>query len=187
MARLLEVKRVLELGSGMYSTLAFLDRSAFPDLTNLDSFEDDPAWADKIFEMTKADPRCSLTLVDRPIGSVIADTEMADYDLIFVDYSQVMSVRSRTIRDVASHAAASNVIVMHDYETPEYRAAACPLPNRFRFTAFNPNTGVGWILAALQRKRLKKLNRLIKRYAKTTDPTNLNEWVRIIDRGKWNA
>src|SRR5213083_1622075 len=71
-ARLLKVKRVLELGCGQYSTSTFLDRSAFPDLITLHSLENDRHWIEKMSEMIRKDPRASLSFVDGPMSSAIS-------------------------------------------------------------------------------------------------------------------
>jgi hypothetical protein len=42
------LRHVLELGSGLHSTGAFLDRRLFPDLAHLDSAETDQEWAGKV-------------------------------------------------------------------------------------------------------------------------------------------
>jgi hypothetical protein len=63
-ATLLEVRCVLELGVGRYSTPLFLNRDVFPSLTQLDSLEDDPGWAEDAAVLAHADPRLHLRVVD---------------------------------------------------------------------------------------------------------------------------
>src|SRR5579859_3848467 len=54
------IRRVLELGAGEHSTLAFLDRECFPELETLLSFEQDPQWAERVKTLAGSDARLSL-------------------------------------------------------------------------------------------------------------------------------
>src|SRR5450759_2469319 len=66
-AKLAEVRRVVEFGCGEYSTLTFLDREVFPALERLDSFEDDPQWIEKVRVMAAGDKRMRLMLQEGPM------------------------------------------------------------------------------------------------------------------------
>src|SRR6185503_16450373 len=83
LARLREIRSVLEFGCGHYSTLTFLNASAFPDLERLHSIENDDAWATTIQEAAKDDPRWSLQLVNGEISESIPDLE--SFDLVLID------------------------------------------------------------------------------------------------------
>src|SRR5262245_54771374 len=85
LARLREIRSVLEFGCGHYSTLTFLNRFAFPDLERLHSIENDDAWALAIQEAAKNDPRWSLEVVNGEISDAIPDLE--SFDLILIDDS----------------------------------------------------------------------------------------------------
>src|SRR5215212_3358405 len=63
LARLREIKTVLEFGCGHYSTLTFLNRSAFPDLEKLQSIENDDTWAATV-QKAASDDRWTLKLVN---------------------------------------------------------------------------------------------------------------------------
>ena len=65
LARLREVRSVLEFGCGHFSTLTFLNRSAFPHLESLLSIENDDSWAATIEQAAKHDPRWTLQVVER--------------------------------------------------------------------------------------------------------------------------
>jgi predicted O-methyltransferase YrrM len=51
LARMREIKNVLEFGCGHYSTLTFLNRAAFPHLVKLHSIENDSSWSETIREL----------------------------------------------------------------------------------------------------------------------------------------
>lgn len=183
-ARMSQVRRVLEFGCGLYSTLTFLDSSAFPELMVLDSFEDDIAWMDRIARMTNDDPRLDLRLVDKPICSLIAEIQFKNYDLVFVDNSAIFEERAATIREISYRCVRSNIIVVHDYEMRIYQDAASIFPNRFTFKAFSPNTGILWNEASLGKHQLRKLNGLIRKYSRNIKPDDRDHWVEIISENK---
>ncbi len=67
LSQLLNVRHVLEMGCGQYSTLTFLDTSIFPELVSLHSIENDHAWAEKITTLVNGDPRFRLSYVEDDI------------------------------------------------------------------------------------------------------------------------
>ena len=113
------IRRVLELGAGLYSTPTFLNRKVFPTLENLVSFEDNPEWAMKVSNAC-SDER--LTLV-----SEFPNLEKP-YDLIFVDNATDLSIRAATIRKVCDEVR-DTLVVIHDAEDVNY----IPEINRFEW------------------------------------------------------
>src|ERR1043165_8497902 len=73
LARLREIRSVLEFGCGNYSTLTFLNAAAFQHLDRLDSIENDDSWAATIQNAAAADQRWALNLVDGEIAESVAD------------------------------------------------------------------------------------------------------------------
>jgi predicted O-methyltransferase YrrM len=187
LARLIPVRRVLELGAGHYSTPAFLDRSAFGDLETLRSVEDDPVWVEKLSAVVRDDPRVDLVTVTRPMSKAVAGLRVQDYDLVLVDDSKGQEERIETIRNVAANASGSAaLVVIHDYEWEVYQKAAGKFRRRFAFTALVPNTGVVWNKARVELRRLKELNALIEEYSERIKPQNFSEWVRLVNEHDWN-
>src|ERR1700752_5425053 len=90
------IKSVLELGSGKYSTLTFLNREVFPDLEVLDSFETDPDWAERVRELVKLDKRATMHVVDGPMVEAVGRIDLDVYDLVFVDDSSTSVDRATT-------------------------------------------------------------------------------------------
>jgi hypothetical protein len=132
-----EIRRVLEFGCGRYSTLTFLNRSAFPRLERLESVENDAAWA----EVTN-DPRWTLKLIDGEISNSVSGLDLEQFDLILIDDSKTSAQRAATIRAVADQQPQRPWIVIHDYEIDEYRNAAHTFKHRYAFKAYNPQTGI---------------------------------------------
>src|SRR6185436_8496577 len=142
LARRRAVRNVLEFGCGRYSTLTFLNRSAFPHLERLHSVENDDSWAATIQEVAKDDPRWTLRLVNGEISESVLDLDLEAFDLILIDDSKTSTQRAATIRAVASKQPQHPWIVIHDFEVEEYREAASGFKHRYRFRAYNPETGV---------------------------------------------
>jgi precorrin-6B methylase 2 len=174
LARLRAIRRVLEFGCGHYSTLTFLNASAFPDLERLHSIENDDAWATTIQEAAKDDPRWTLQLVSGEICESIPDLE--SFDLILIDDSKTSAQRAATIRAVAAKQPQHPWIVIHDFEVDEYRDAASAFKHRHRFRAYNPETGV----VANSSLNVRALNRSIQQHAKSLDPDNITAWSSAI-------
>lgn len=117
----LNVRRVLELGAGDYSTRTFLD---LPGLERLTSIEDDADWAER---SRTDDERHEMRLVEGPVAGNIPPLD--DYDLVFIDDSTSPEARAATIRAVLSRPHPP--VVIHDAEVPEYAQAIAqcsPLP-----------------------------------------------------------
>src|SRR5215217_6843162 len=76
LARLREIKSVLEFGCGYYSTLTFLNRGAFPHLERLQSVENDVTWAETIHEAAKSDERWTLRLVRGEVSDSLCTLDL---------------------------------------------------------------------------------------------------------------
>lgn len=180
LARILIVNRVIECGCGEYSTLTFLNRSAFPRVVKLLSLENNAEWLDRVAGKVSGDPRLEILGVNGQMSSAASAIEIDGYDLVFIDDSNSASERAATIREIAAKRAGSALIVIHDYETPEYRLAARSFKNRFTFNCLNPNTGVLWNDASINKSELRSLNKLIKRHSKQIQPSDVDGWVRAV-------
>jgi hypothetical protein len=130
----------LELGSGLHSTGAFLDRRLFPDLAHLDSAETDQEWADKVSRAYGKDGRLSLHLIAGPLAIGLRLFDLDTYDLILVDDSITGAERCETIRAVTG--VKRPIVVIHDFEAPLYRRAAKSFQFSFRVSGVDPNVGV---------------------------------------------
>jgi predicted O-methyltransferase YrrM len=173
---LLDVRSVLEFGSGMFSTITFLDRALFPNLASLHSYENDAAWYENVKAKTGRDNRLTLNYVEGPLHGLAGRLNLGAYDLIFIDDATTASLRAETIQQVVRHRGPRNVIVIHDFEVEAYQRAAAEMPKRFTMTAFNPNTGVLWEGDILSARRLRAANRLIRSGAPQVAPEDAKAW-----------
>lgn len=179
LARLLNIRSVLEFGSGRFSTLSFLNRAAFPQLETLRSFENDAAWFEEISSHTQHDPRISLELLQGDMTQAVKKVDISKFDLTFIDDSLRASDRAATIRAVGGNHA--SLAVVHDFEVFAYRRASTDFDHRFRFDALNPNTGVLWNGQAIATKQLRELNNLIKRHRREIQPDDILGWTQVFD------
>src|SRR5829696_3354959 len=174
LAKLREIRAVLEFGCGHYSTLTFLNRSAFPHLERLYSIENDDSWAAKIEEAAQ-DDRWTLHLVNGEIAESIADLDLEAFDLILIDDSKTSAQRAATIRAIVRKQPQRPWIVIHDFEVEEYRQAASGFRRRHRFRAYNPETGV--VANSDQIDEWQAIDRVIKSKAKALEPDAVARWV----------
>src|SRR4051794_15044459 len=70
--RLFPIKTVLEFGAGNFSTLTFLDRSLFPKVERVHSFETEPDWKRRIEAQAAADGRLMIELIDADVPRTAA-------------------------------------------------------------------------------------------------------------------
>ena len=176
-ARIREVRNVLEFGCGYYSTLTFLNRAVFPHLQRLESLENDAAWAETIQESANNDSRWMLNLVDGEISDSVSTLDFEAFDLVLIDDSQTSAQRVCTIREVAKRAPHRPWVVIHDFEVEDYRRAASGFRQVHRFKAYNPNTGLLWNNTTHAR-RMKSIDSIVKANAKTLEPDDIPRWQR---------
>jgi len=174
LARMREIRNVLEFGCGYYSTLTFLNRTAFPHLERLHTVENDTSWSETINEVAKTDERWTLQLVRGEIANCIAKLDLERFDLILIDDSKTSTQRAATIRAVAGKQPQRPWIAIHDFEVDEYKAAASGFRQRHKFTAFNPETG----LVSNSIINTRHLARLLKENSKALQPDDVNAWIR---------
>ncbi|HET6851223.1 MAG TPA: class I SAM-dependent methyltransferase [Pyrinomonadaceae bacterium] len=175
LARIREIKSVLEFGCGHYSTLTFLNRSAFPHLERLHSIENDACWAETIQKLTQ-DQRWRLQIVDGEIAESVSLLDLEAFDLILIDDSKTSAQRKATIRAIASRWPQRAWIVIHDYEVDDYRQAAIGFKRRYTFRAYNPQTG---LVSNHAIREVKRLARLLK-HNQTLEPDDVEGWITAI-------
>jgi len=181
LARLRAITSVLEFGAGHYSTKIFLNRRAFPDLKVLDSYETDQNWRLVMSDVTNSDSRASLHFVDGSMATAFEAIDLENYDLIFVDDSESAAERVKTIKALCARRPQSSLVVIHDYEVPEYIKGAQVFRYRFSFRAFNPETGVVWERGSRIRETFKQIDRVIKRHAQQLEPDDVDGWLKAFE------
>ena len=121
-------ERVLEYGSGRYSTPLFLAR---PHIKKLTVVETDFIWRRELVHNNQ-DPRMTVLVEGNP--------SPMNYDLIFIDDGISADQRSRTIRAVLSRR--HPVVVIHDANVPEYRELIDELADDVMIYKTDPDTAV---------------------------------------------
>ena len=144
LAKEFKPRRVLDFGSGLFSTPLFLDRTVFTELEYLQSIENDPAWHMAVGDRVGGDLRFDYRLVDGEIAPVTIDIDVPSFDLIFLDDSRSARERFATIRAVAPRVSRSAVAVVHDFEEPDYQLALMAFDHQFFVDRWNPSCGVCW-------------------------------------------
>lgn len=178
LAAIRPIRRVLEFGCGHYSTKTFLDRSAFPDLKELRSVENDQAWAATMREAVKEDSRCVVTVVNGAMCDSVEKFDVESFDLILVDDSTNAEQRAATIRALSAFHPLNPWLVIHDYEVEEYCRASAGFAQRFTFKAYNPHTGL--ISNSAFPSALKTLERRLKDNCLRLAPDDVAAWLRIL-------
>jgi len=177
LARMREIKSVLEFGCGHYSTLTFLNGAAFPHLARLQSIENDVSWAETM-QASVNDDRWVLDLVNSEIAGSVRDLDLEAFDLILIDDSKTSAQRASTIRAIAARQPQRPWIVIHDFEVEEYRKAAMGFKQRHTFKVYNPQTGLVYNKAS----DVKPLSRLLKEKSKTLEPDDVDSWIGVFSK-----
>src|SRR5437016_13483683 len=86
LSKLITVNKVIELGTGLYSTPLFLNRSVYPFLQSLHSYENNVSWINKVKQSIK-DPRLNLVEVNGPMYSAASELDFSAFDIILIDDS----------------------------------------------------------------------------------------------------
>jgi predicted O-methyltransferase YrrM len=184
LARLFKIRNVLECGSGLYSTVTFLNRDLFSDLEHILSYETDPVWKARVEQATAGDPRLELVMSD-DIARDLAARDLTRYDLVFVDNGTTGEERIAVIRRVATSANRRAVIVIHDIENDVYRNAAAEagLTQAYISEGLNPFTGVFCIepdvVDSGMKRRLKAWNRRAVEKLATAGEADIEAWIRV--------
>lgn len=175
---LLNIKNVLEIGTGIFSTGTFLNKEIFPNISKLESYEDDFSWAETIKKKFGGDPRLHLNLVQYPMFIAMHDIKMNSFDLVLIDDSQNESDRAKTINELCKKDLRNSIIIIHDFEIKAYRKAAKSLKHYFTFSSFTPCTGVLWS-NGIKQKQLGDLLKLIELNKNKIKTTDIDGWIRV--------
>lgn len=181
LARVTTVRRVLELGSGPFSTPLFLNRAAFPDLEQLTSLEDDGDWSATVLNTVGEDDRLDYRLVAPPISASLP--ALGEYDLVFIDDSRTVLERSETLAQVAA-ANPKGLVVMHDFEQRRYRSTArrSRLTRNWIFSTFTPQVGVLTLQEGSDPQRFEPAQGAIEEGAESGIPTtDVMGWLKHLD------
>lgn len=141
LARLLPIKRVLEFGSGEWSTPFFLNKKAFPDLEYLESYETSLEWFDHVLAHVKDDQRVSLAYSGNLIEK-IASIDLTKFDLCLIDSEG--STRGQVINTIASRCPYNLIVVIHDYENSNHKVTTSGVREFVVTQVAGPHTCLVW-------------------------------------------
>jgi hypothetical protein len=117
-------------------------------------------------------------LTEGEIADFVRQLDLEAFDLILIDDSKNSTQRERTIRAVAHKQPQHPWIVIHDFEVQDYQRAGSAFRQRYRFKAYNPETGLMWNNGNGP-NNVKSFDRVLKRGAKTLQPDNVESWRRL--------
>jgi len=150
------------------------------DMEQLHSYETDSLWFDKSVAAFANDRRCRPHFVKGAMSDSLHETELGQFDLIFVDDSTSSVERAETIRQLANRPSSKQLVVIHDFEISDYRNAASTFEHKQIFSAFTPQTGVVWNDATQTVEVLKKLNRQIIQHSRNIPVDDVEGWRRVL-------
>lgn len=146
-------QRVVEFGSGNFSTMMFLDTNVFPSVRRVESYENNRDWLQRIEGKIAGDPRAACYFCEGRMKDAVSSEKLAAADLIFVDDSMSGWERAYTVKEVARTCSEHPITIVHDYDLPGIRMACRKFEHRFAFTQFTPQTCAVWN-GSPQRKRI---------------------------------
>jgi predicted O-methyltransferase YrrM len=141
--RLSSVRKVLEFGSGIYSTNKLLE---LPCLESLISYEDSKPWFDKMARVK--DDRFKLVF-EVDLLSVARSIQLDEFDLIFIDCCDATCdskpERASVIEAIARRKPQA-VVIVHDFddELEMFPWAIENFDNTLAYHKFWPTTGILW-------------------------------------------
>src|ERR1700729_4424854 len=98
-AAALKPKRLIEFGSGSFSTLSFLDDVAFPSLEEVRSYENNEEWFKQIQAKSRGSSRVDLQYFAGDMYRAVAGANVAAADMIFLDDSPSAEERVKTVKE----------------------------------------------------------------------------------------
>jgi hypothetical protein len=137
-------QRLVEFGSGNFSTLAFLDEAVFPSLVHVESYENNLYWMQQMEAKLAGNPRVTCHFFEGRMRGAVSGANLAAADLIFMDDSPSGWERSHTLIEVARTCGERPTTIVHDYELPTLRLACLKFDHRFAFATFTPQCCAVW-------------------------------------------
>lgn len=179
LAAIVQPTRIVEYGSGLISTTTFLNRTIFPKVISLLSFENNREWYDNVASQIGHDTRLQFRLVDSSMKDAVSKNELTGAELVFVDDEDSSGRRADTIAAISLLRLSGIPIVIHDIELPRLRRRAGGFDHVFRFDGLHPQTGVAWNGSWDLAHRLPAINRLIRMYSTTVPQRCVEQWSAV--------
>lgn len=177
--KIIQPKSVLELGPGLFSTPLFVNPVFFPNVSHITCVESEKDWYEKVQSNFIGKDMVELVFAEPNVSNYVSSIETS-FDLIFIDDSLTTEERASTIKKVAQMKDLNNtVVVIHDFEVPEYQQASRLFEHRYIFQCFNPNIGVVYNGNVLSTEQLMQLEKKIYKKRWTCSVTVFENWATI--------
>lgn len=137
-------QRVVEFGSGDFSTITFLDQTVFPSVLRVDSYENNRDWMQRMKVKLAGNPRAAYHFFAGRMRDAVSRADLAAADLILIDDSASGWERAHTIKELARVRPERPITIVHDYDLPAIRVACRRFEHRFAFTTFTPQSCAAW-------------------------------------------
>jgi hypothetical protein len=178
-AAALKPKRLIEFGSGSFSTLSFLDDVVFPSLEEVRSYENNEEWFKQIQAKSRGSSRVDLQYFAGDMYRAVAGANVAAADMIFLDDSPSAEERVKTVKEVSRLCGDGPIAVIHDYEMLKLRLVAHKFEHCVAFEAFNPQCCAVWHGHPERRPILEDVSRTIQQHAGAVPPTDARAWIEV--------
>ena len=172
-------ERLVEFGSGEFSTLAFLDETVFPSLLHIESYENNLCWMEKLEAKLAGNPRVAFRFFEGRMRDAVSDANLAAADLIFIDDSPSGWERAHTVMEVARTCRERPITIVHDYELPGIRVACRKFEHRFAFTPFTPQSCAVWNGNPHRRALLESVAHRLEENASRLSVTDARGWAKV--------
>lgn len=145
MSLLFPVRKVLECGSGLISTLVFCDTKIYSEIEQFDSLENGSLnYANNVCASMgshKSGYKLHYSFVK--MTKFVNNFDINLYDLVLLDDSDSLEDRAATIYNVTKKANRP-IILIHDFEQKLYQQAVQSEFRKFVFDTVEPFTAVLW-------------------------------------------
>jgi hypothetical protein len=172
-------QKLVEFGSGNFSTLAFTDETAFPSLVHVESYENDRLWMQRMEAKLAGNLRVACRSFEGRMRNAVSGANLASADLILVDDSLSGWERSLTLIEVARNCGERPITIVHDYELPTLRLACLKFERRFAFATFTPQCCAVWNGNPHRKTLLESVARKLEENASRLSVTDARGWAKV--------
>jgi len=174
-------RRLVEFGSGNFSTLTFLNEKVFPSVLRVEAYENDACWMREMESKLSGNSRIKYHFFEGRMRNAVSEAGVAAADLIFIDDSANGWERAHTVTEVARACRERPMTIVHDYDIPALRLACRKFEHRFPFTAFTPQCCAVWNGNPGRREFLEDVARRIAEHASSLPVTDAQGWAKAFD------
>jgi len=172
-------QKVVEFGSGDFSTLTFLNQTVFPSVLRVDSYENNRDWIRRMQVKLSGNPRAACHFFEGRMRDAISCDNLAAADLIFIDDSPSGWERAHTVKEVARICSERSITIVHDYDLPAIRIACRKFEHRVAFTSFTPQSCAVWNGNPDRKVLLEGVVQKLEENASCLSVTDARGWAKV--------